>query len=163
MQERRKTRRFSLKLHCLVTVPGNHRGNAAYQMETLNISSSGIYIRTVTPFSIGDCIDIDVMVVLPEASQCNSDGSCITLSGKVLRADANGMAVMFTRPYRITGLQKLISLNRTKTHWMEMMARKARGVSPPINRRTCSQQGHGGSYGSPVPLSASGPHLALVR
>lgn len=164
MQERRKKRRFSLRLPCLITLAGSNREQEAYQMETQNISSSGIYIRTVAPLPVGEYVDVDVMVTLPEASPQTTEGSCVSLSGEVLRTESDGMAVAFNRPYRITGIQKLISLNRTRTRWMEMMAQKARMVAAPVIRQ--HKVGHTGAVGPYLKTGRrdpGGPHLAPVK
>lgn len=118
MPERRQDRRFSLQFPCLINVRSKLPQMLCQQVETLNVSRSGAYLHAKQPLPEGTRIAIDMVVRFDAKLPFSTPGSCISLDGRVLRSDAQGMAVAFDGPYRICRIDELISRNRIRTQWL---------------------------------------------
>lgn len=121
MHERRCSRRFDLKLPCLICVAEDDHPEEILRTETLNISTDGAYFATGTPLPPDTPMSIEVMVQRSAEGQECQDGSCISLNGRVVRSNAAGMAVRFDQQYQITRITRLIAQSRAKASWMEML------------------------------------------
>lgn len=126
MNERRCSRRFDLKLPCLICVAEDEHPEEILRTETLNISTDGAYFAIGKPLPHDTRMSIELMVQRSaEGSDCH-DGSCISLHGRVVRSNAAGIAVRFDQQYQITRITRLIAQSRAKTSWMEMLTAKGR-------------------------------------
>ena len=129
MNERRCSRRFDLKLPCLICVAEDEHPEEILRTETLNISTDGAYFATGKPLPPDTRMSIEVIVQRSaEEIDCHN-GSCISLHGRVVRSNTAGIAVRFDQQYQITRITRLIAQSRAKSSWMEMLTIKGRSTA----------------------------------
>lgn len=131
MQERRRMRRFVLKLPCLICVmePGLSDANDVLRMQTRNISTDGAYLSTESPLPEGTRMNIEMIVRRSLEAGDELAGSCISLRAMVVRTNERGMAVKFDEQYQISRITTLIAHNRAKARWMEMLTQNLGNVA----------------------------------
>jgi hypothetical protein len=86
MIERRKNRRFDLKLPVEVVLASADRKSSG---ETRNLSSSGVLFSSEVSFEIGE--PIEYLITFPRASRSRTEVR-LRCSGKVLRNEAGSLA-----------------------------------------------------------------------
>lgn len=95
MKERRRFERFSLALPARIE-PGDGAGRVPGGLMTSNISAGGVYVTTTEPPRQG--MEVRMEFILPfnnlKKVKVETD-ACVTVTGKVVRAEAAGMAVQF--------------------------------------------------------------------
>ncbi len=95
MKERRRFERFSLTLPARLE-PGDGGGRVPEGLMTSNISAGGVYVPTRTPPRQG--MEVRMEIILPfnnlQKVRLEND-ACVMVTGKVVRAEAAGMAVQF--------------------------------------------------------------------
>jgi hypothetical protein len=96
MQDRRELERFDLKLPARIDVLGPVE--QALDMITENVCAGGAFIPTPNPLSEGQ--EVLVELVLRRESGRGSP-SMVTVGGKVLRSQPDGMAIRFNKQYKI--------------------------------------------------------------
>jgi hypothetical protein len=104
MKERRKMERFDLKLPATFELLTPYQGNGSFNLLTTNICAGGAYFHTTQPLPEGTRVKID-LVLLPDKLRRFKDKSkkaYVKVTGRVLRSEAEGMAVCFDEDYEIT-------------------------------------------------------------
>ncbi len=95
MKERRRFERFSLALPARLE-PGDGVGRVPEGLMTSNISAGGVYVPTTAPHIQG--MEVRMEIILPfnnlKKVKVEKD-ACVTVTGKVVRAEAAGVAVQF--------------------------------------------------------------------
>jgi hypothetical protein len=103
MQERRKLKRFRLRLPSKVEAEPRPPDEASrvQELETENICSGGAFFRTLTPLMLGTRVKIEMVLELFGRRYPLSSVSLVRVKGEVLRSEATGMAVRFDKPHAI--------------------------------------------------------------
>jgi hypothetical protein len=104
--EKRKVERFDLQLEAFVSRPGEVSQNDSESLVTRDISMNGVFLITDKPLPVGSSISVDMILTLGGTQKQDSQKAWIKASGKVLRADSQGMAVCFNDQSRILPLSK---------------------------------------------------------
>ena len=92
MPEKRKIERFDLKLPVSIKMKGSQVENSY----TKDISSMGVFVQTTNPLETGSQVDLAVKLPFKiDKKECREN--IIKVSGKVIRIDTDGMAILFDR------------------------------------------------------------------
>ena len=92
MQEKRNMERFEINL----SVQIKNKGVVIEGLQTMDISSQGVFILTNNPLAHGEEIDVKVLIpVIDDSIKHNDRQSLIHASGTVVRVAETGMAVQF--------------------------------------------------------------------
>ncbi len=103
--ERRRGWRFELELPAAVAPVGPLGLSRPCHLVTRNISASGAFFKTALPYPVGEQVQIELTLCLGRAEGSAVRGMAnIELTGTVVRAQADGMAVAFSNGYEIAGL-----------------------------------------------------------
>ena len=107
MQYKRKLERFGLKAPAQIIPIDSNREKSTFDLVTSNICAGGAFFYT--SYSIPEGTQVDVAVVLPldklEILKDSSKQVHLKISGKVVRTEADGIAVRFDKNYRISQLE----------------------------------------------------------
>ena len=106
MIEKRKVERFDLELEAFVSLPGEAGQTDIGNLVTRDVSMSGVFLVTDAPLPVGSKVNVDMILTLGGKKKQNAQQAWIKASGKVLRADKQGMAVSFDDMSRILPLAK---------------------------------------------------------
>jgi hypothetical protein len=106
--EKRGLERFDLEIPARIKVAVSHKDEEIIDLLTSDISSGGAFFHTTQPLAEGTDVKIDL--ILPIAKLCKTlnqgEGeyahAYIKVSGKVLRKEAIGMAIVFNEDYEIS-------------------------------------------------------------
>ncbi len=101
MTERRSIERFEIDLPVQLECNGKVQKDIA----TADISSKGVFLRTHTPFSLG--VRVGLSVFVPVGKDGIKGESMIRTSGKVIRVQQSGMAVLFDHECKISSLSHI--------------------------------------------------------
>jgi hypothetical protein len=106
--EKRGLKRFDLEIPARIRVTSSERKERALDLLTTDISSGGAYFHTSQPLSEGTDVKIDLILPLDklikrlEKGEKDYKHAYIRISGKVLRTESRGMAIIFGQDYEIT-------------------------------------------------------------
>ncbi len=106
MIEKRKVERFNLQLEAFISLPGEAGQADAGNLMTRDVSMNGAFLVTDAPLPVGSKVNVDMVLTLAGKEKQNTQQAWIKASGKVLRADNQGMAVAFDDRSRILPLTK---------------------------------------------------------
>ena len=103
MEERRKLKRFTLKLPAKVESESEspHEQRTVHELETEDICSGGAFFRTLQPLMMGTRVRIEIALNGLERRAHERAGALVKLKGYVLRSEPHGMAICFERPFTI--------------------------------------------------------------
>ena len=104
--EKRKVERFDLQLEAFISQPGEVSQEDSGSLVTRDISMNGVFLITDKPLPVGSNVSVDMILTLGGTKKQDSQKAWIKASGKVLRADSQGMAVCFDDKSRILPLSK---------------------------------------------------------
>lgn len=97
---KRSMERFELELPAKLTVCTD--ADECIDCSTTDICAGGAYFRVDQPFPVGTEVDINIILPLDELKRLEGKRALINVSGIVIRATDNGMAVYFDEDYKIT-------------------------------------------------------------
>jgi hypothetical protein len=111
-EEKRGLKRFDLEIPARIKVAAPNREAGALDLLTSDISSGGAFFHTTEPLAEGTDVKIDL--ILPISKLCKSleegereyKNAYIKVSGKVLRTESRGMAIVFNEDYEISPWQE---------------------------------------------------------
>ncbi len=106
MIEKRKVERFNLQLEAFISLPGETGRGDMGNLMTRDVSMNGAFLVTDAPLPVGSKVNVDMVLTLAGKEKQNTQQAWIKASGKVLRADNQGMAVAFDDRSRILPLTK---------------------------------------------------------
>jgi hypothetical protein len=106
--EKRGLKRFELEIPARIKIGTSNKEDPALDLLTSDISSGGAFFHTSQPLAEGT--DVKVDLVLPISRLCKSldegeveyQHAYIKVSGKVLRTESRGMAIVFNEDYEIS-------------------------------------------------------------
>ncbi len=104
--EKRKVERFNLQLEAFISLPGEAGQADAGNLMTRDVSMNGAFLVTDAPLPVGSKVNVDMVLTLAGKEKQNTQQAWIKASGKVLRADNQGMAIAFDDRSRILPLTK---------------------------------------------------------
>ncbi len=100
MADKRNLERFDLGLKAFVSLFHGADESDYPAMQTRNISANGVYLLTDTPLPVGTRVKVDMVLSLDELKKLGGK-ALIKTSGKVLRKEADGMAICFDKNSKI--------------------------------------------------------------
>ena len=101
MEERRRIRRFTLNLPCLIHDWSGSSRDFLLQTRTRNVGIGGASIDSSFPLPTGMRIGFTLLIRFTASSTNISRNSCVSLTARVLRSDNEVIAVAFGDAYRI--------------------------------------------------------------
>jgi len=109
-EEKRGLERFDLEIPARIKTAFSSKEEETFDLLTNDISSGGAFFHTTKPLAEGTDVKIDL--ILPIAGLCKKldegrgrggyQRAFIKISGKVLRAESEGMAIAFDEDYEIS-------------------------------------------------------------
>jgi hypothetical protein len=110
--EKRGLERFELEIPARIEVTTSPKEEKALDLITSDISSGGAFFHTAQPLEEGTDVKIDLilpikrlMKEIDEATERGLQHTYIKISGKVLRTESRGMAILFNEDYEISPWQ----------------------------------------------------------
>jgi len=106
--EKRGLERFDLEIPARIKVAASHKDEEAIDLLTSDISSGGVFFHTTQPLAEGTDVKIDLVLPINKLCKGLEEGkgdyqhAYIKISGKVLRTESRGMAIVFNEDYEIT-------------------------------------------------------------
>jgi len=110
-EEKRGLERFELEIPARIKVSTAERKEEALDLLTSDISSGGAFFHTSQPLEEGTDVKIDLILpikkLMKEIDKAGGDfqHTYIKISGKVLRTESRGMAIVFNEDYEISPWQ----------------------------------------------------------
>jgi hypothetical protein len=103
MKERRKLQRFRLRLPARIEASPQTPDKKAkiLKLETDNICSGGAFFHTLSPLPVGTAVKAKLVLDSPRLRYPKNTRPLINVRGHVLRTEPTGMAIRFSRDYRI--------------------------------------------------------------
>ena len=105
MEERRKMRRFDLRLPCLIG-PFSESGGQNEWM-TQNISSGGAYILSGQVYPVGTRLEVRILIRRNGQTAPPQNSSYVCIWGEVIRTDTAGAALEFDDDYQIAKIRNI--------------------------------------------------------
>ncbi len=106
MEERRQFARFNISLPVRLEAITSDK-KEVLDLETRNISYSGAFITTITPFREGTRFNLDFTVPMDDLKKFKDIDSLKGCTGSMVRSAPHGVAVQFDRECQIKGLKAL--------------------------------------------------------
>jgi hypothetical protein len=110
MKDKRRLKRFDLKIPATIELMDSDRKEGIVNLRTSNMCSSGAYFHTTKPLPEGTRVKIDLVLPLDRLKRLE-DGckrAYIKITGRVLRSGSKGMAICFDEDYQLVGSARLI-------------------------------------------------------
>ena len=105
MREARRLERFDLELPAtLKVVNDEEEEKKILNLLTSNICAGGAYFYTEQPLIVGTEVKLDLILTIEELKKLKGKQAYIKVSGKVIRAESNGMAICFNDDYSLRSL-----------------------------------------------------------
>ena len=103
MKERRKLERFDLKISATIESMTSDQEKRLLNLLTSNICSGGAFFHTTQPLPEGSQVKIDLVLPLDNLKKLKDDckQAYIEVTGRVLRSESEGMAILFDKNYLI--------------------------------------------------------------
>jgi hypothetical protein len=107
MMEKRKMDRYALRLPATIRVVANEKenGSQTYDVITNDVSAGGAFFETDTPLAEGTRVKIRMVLSIDSIKKMTGKQAVVNVSGHVLRAGHNGIAVCFNPNYRMTPIE----------------------------------------------------------
>ena len=101
--EKRKLERFNLEVSAKIGVLSTTEDTERLDLLTSNVCSGGAYFKTAQPLPVDTEISVELVLPLDKFKKQPSAyaKAQIRLTGKVLRAESNGMGICFEKDYQI--------------------------------------------------------------
>jgi hypothetical protein len=110
-EEKRGLERFELEIPTRIKVTSSQQGEESLDLLTSDISSGGAFFHTTQPLEEGTDVNLDLILpikrLMKEIEDVVGDfqHTYIKISGKVLRTESRGMAIVFNEDYEISPWQ----------------------------------------------------------
>jgi len=103
MKEKRRLERFDLKMPAKIESMTSDQEEKTLDLLTSNICSGGAFFHTAQPLREGTQVKIDLVLPLERLKQLKDDckQAYIMVTGRVLRPESEGMAILFDKDYLI--------------------------------------------------------------
>jgi hypothetical protein len=100
--EKRKMERFDLEISAWLYVMSGGNNQELFEYKTKNICAGGAYFDTDSPLAVGTDVQAKITLPMNKFKELGGGHSQIDVSGSVVRADEQGMAVCFDNKYMIS-------------------------------------------------------------
>jgi c-di-GMP-binding flagellar brake protein YcgR len=106
MDERRRIERFHLEVPARIKSIDDEKAGKHVAFTTRDISSSGAFLFTDEAVAEGACVRLEFVLPVEKFRQLLGSQTkvSISVSGRVVRKDEHGIAVLFNRKYEIKAL-----------------------------------------------------------
>ena len=103
MKEKRRLERFDLKMPAKIESMTSDQEKRLLNLLTSNISSGGAFFHTTQPLPERSQVKIDLVLPLDNLKKLKDDckQAYIMVTGRVLRSESEGMAILFDKNYLI--------------------------------------------------------------
>jgi len=101
---KRKEERFDVQAQSTVFLKDKGPQELKEDLLTTNISTGGLFLKTTYPLPIGTSLDINLVVPIDKLKKLEGDRALIKVSGSVVRANEDGMAIRFDKECDIIAL-----------------------------------------------------------
>lgn len=115
MEERRRKRRFTLSLPCMVCVSDRHDHGRCLVMTTTNVGLGGAFLQTDESLSEGESVSIGLMIARGDLWKNPDFITCVSLSGIITRIASEGIGVGFRDTYQIRRVPLLCQAGLSET------------------------------------------------
>ena len=106
MKERRLFERFEIALHArMETIVSDKK--RIFELKTRNISASGAFFDTKSPFSEGTRLKLNLTAQSKKVKELTGAHSFIECEGIVIRSTPVGVAICFDKECQILGLNEI--------------------------------------------------------
>jgi hypothetical protein len=107
MEERRRLERFELNAPAKVIVQTEGGPKEALDLTTKDVSSGGAFLFSSQPFTEGSNVKMELVISLDMLRKLAGEKKAakIKVKGRVIRVDAEGIAIRFDSSYKITALE----------------------------------------------------------
>lgn len=106
MDERRKLERFELSAPARVMIQSETGLKEELALTTKDVSSGGAFLFSSQPLTEGASVKMELLISLDMLRRLAGEkrAARIKVKGKVIRVDAEGIAVRFDSSYKITAI-----------------------------------------------------------
>jgi hypothetical protein len=103
MENTRGLQRYSLQLPATIEIvaEADKRDKEIINLLTSNVCSGGAYFHTEKPLPEGTHVKIDLVLSIDELKKMKGKHALIKVTGQVIRAESEGMAISFKNNYKI--------------------------------------------------------------
>ena len=107
MEERRRLERFELNAPARVIVQTEGGAKEELDLTTKDVSSGGAFLFSSQPVSEGASVKMELLISLSMLRELAGEKKAakIKVKGRVIRVDAEGIAIRFDSTYKITALE----------------------------------------------------------
>jgi hypothetical protein len=106
MREKRKVERFDLHIDAMLNFQYESRVAKEIKLRSRDISCDGVFLETTNPLPIGTKVDLNLLVSHQEInSHLKNEKTNISTSGKVVRANEEGMVIEFDKTHKVSQLK----------------------------------------------------------
>ena len=117
-EERREQERFSLRLQTRIMAESGTGSTPLFELVTADISASGAFIATRRPLPIASKVRMECFISLAELARLRfvvareslkgwqGERAWVTATGVVIRAEKEGVAVIFDQNYQISPIRR---------------------------------------------------------
>ncbi len=93
--------RYTLELPALVSVHGQDTKPLSLALLTENVCAGGAFFPCSRPLAVSTRVDIGILLPINVEKKERAETAHIQVSGRVVRRDADGMAIRFDNNYRL--------------------------------------------------------------
>lgn len=104
--EKRTMERFGLELPARLTRADalDNEHSESMELITSDICAGGAYFHTDVPLPVGTDVKIDIVLPIDEIKKIKTKKALVKVTGAVLRATEDGMAICFDKNFEITSI-----------------------------------------------------------
>jgi hypothetical protein len=126
MEDRRKMQRFPLRLPCLIHDVNDARNPPLLEAQTLNVGTGGALVETEQQLPVGTDVHFNMLIRRSSSAEPINAGSCVSLTGRVLRKDEMGLGIAFSEAYRIVPTSQVFGQSNAVSHWLWQIQKKGK-------------------------------------
>ncbi len=101
---KRKEERFDVQAKSTVFLKDKGPQELKEDLLTSNISTGGLFLKTTSPLPIGTDLEINLVIPIDKLKKLKGDRALIKVSGSVVRANEDGIAIRFDKECDIKAL-----------------------------------------------------------
>jgi hypothetical protein len=107
MDERRKLERFNLTVPTRLVITDNNKEEEVFEIKTCDICAGGAQFKTKYKIPEGSKVTLHFVLPLEKFVRDLGSNSYLTIKGKVIRTDSEGIAVVFSGKYKLLPYRNL--------------------------------------------------------
>jgi hypothetical protein len=97
----RTVERFDLELPAFMQI-ANQKENESIELVTSDVCSGGAFFHTRKSMPVGTEVKVDLVLSVSQLQKIETERVTVQTAGAVVRTDAEGIAVRFSKKYKIT-------------------------------------------------------------